>query len=89
MNTSKYFITKLKNDRILTPKAGLYNSILVWMHGLGDSAEGFVDFFNGATSPTPSTMKIILLTAPEEPVTINGGMIMNSWYDIMNFNDKD
>eukprot|EP01017_Pseudomicrothorax_dubius_P047696 TRINITY_DN8597_c0_g3_i3.p1 TRINITY_DN8597_c0_g3~~TRINITY_DN8597_c0_g3_i3.p1 ORF type:complete len:181 (+),score=44.41 TRINITY_DN8597_c0_g3_i3:277-819(+) len=27
-------------------------------------------------------MKVVLLTAPSGSVTINGGMIMNSWYDI-------
>ena len=89
MNTSKYIVTKLDYDRILMPKGGLYNSVLVWMHGLGDSAEGYVDFFNGPSSPTPNSMKIILLTAQAEPVTVNGGMIMNSWYDILNFNDTN
>ncbi len=30
----------------------------------------------------PDTCKVRLLTAPERPVTLNGGMPMNSWYDI-------
>jgi hypothetical protein len=30
----------------------------------------------------PTSCKVILLTAPERAVTMNGGHKMNSWYDI-------
>jgi predicted esterase len=83
----KYIVSKTGRDRILTPINGNYDSLLIWLHGLGDSADGFVEFFNFPNSPTPNSMKIILLTAPEEPVTINGGMIMNSWFDIKNLDE--
>ena len=33
-------------------------------------------------------MKVLLLTAPIRPVTVNGGMEMNSWYDITGDNEK-
>ena len=56
------------------------------MHGLGDSAEGFLDFFY---SPDPIVAskhtKIVLLNAPEAAVTCSGGMKMNSWFDILSF----
>lgn len=29
---------------------------------------------------------MILLNAPKQPVTINGGISMNSWYDIISLN---
>ena len=56
---------------------------LIWLHGLGDSAQGFADLFLQEESRfTPANCKVVLLTAPERPVTLNGGMRMNSWYDI-------
>ena len=57
---------------------------LIWLHGLGDSAQGFAGMFQ-QTSPVSPTTKVILLTAPNSPVTINGGAQMNSWFDIMDF----
>lgn len=58
---------------------------LIWLHGLGDSAEGFLPLFLSDLTPVPETFKIRLLTAPASPVTINNGMVCNSWYDIINF----
>lgn len=59
------------------------------MHGLGDSADGYLDFFMDSTTPTPPTMKIVLLTAPVRAVTVNMGMKMNSWFDFKDFNLTD
>ena len=53
---------------------------LVFLHGLGDSAESFADLFQ--SQPIADDCKYVLLTAPVRPVTINGGMQMTSWYDI-------
>ena len=57
---------------------------LIWTHGLGDSAYGFVDlFFSPNLEVVPPTTKVVLLTAPNRAVTINGGMEMPSWFDIL------
>lgn len=54
------------------------------MHGLGDSADSFVDIFiNPSASPFPLGTKVILLNAPKMAVTVNFGMVMSSWYDVM------
>ena len=54
------------------------------MHGLGDSAQGFLPVFaDPRANPVTLDTKVVLLTAPSKPVTINGGMIMPSWYDIL------
>ena len=34
-------------------------------------------------------MRFTLPTAPDAPVTLNGGMSMPSWYDIVGFADRD
>ena len=85
MDANSYMNIKRSNsDIILTPKEG-YDSVLIFLHGLGDSADGYLDFFLDEYKPIPNRMKVILLTAPKSPVTVNGGDTMNSWYDILSF----
>jgi phospholipase/carboxylesterase len=55
---------------------------LIWLHGLGDSSAGFLDFFQHPMSPAFKGARVQLLHAPIRPVTINGGATMPSWYDI-------
>jgi predicted esterase len=57
------------------------------MHGLGDSADGFADVAEMFSHRLPY-VKFILPTAPSSPVTLNGGMVMNSWYDIVGLDDR-
>ena len=84
----KYEKVEDTKDIILTPTAG-HKHTLVWMHGLGDSAEGFLDFFYNPDPMLPNkNTKVVLLNAPCVPVTCNGGMVMNSWYDILTFKPK-
>ena len=71
---------------IVEPLAA-HNATLVWMHGLGDSAQGFVDVFSDPRFTLPG-LKTVLLTADEHPVTLNGGMVMNSWYDITTLTNR-
>ncbi len=55
---------------------------LIWLHGLGDTSVGFLDFFQDKTSPVFRGARVKLLHAPIRPVTINGGATCPSWYDI-------
>ncbi len=88
MERGYFKIETNKNDIILTPNEG-YDSVLIFLHGLGDSAIGYRDFFDSKYKPIPDRMKVVLLTAPQAAVTINGGMVMNSWYDIKTFTRSD
>jgi phospholipase/carboxylesterase len=84
-----YFKTEKSGDDIfLTPIEG-YEAVLIFMHGLGDSAYGYQDFFDSITKPIPDRIKVVLLTAPRGAVTINGGIVMNSWYDIKSFSRSE
>lgn len=59
---------------------------LIWMHGLGDTADGYLDtFLNPDINPVTLTTKIVLLTAPIRSVTINMGQKMTSWFDFKEF----
>jgi phospholipase/carboxylesterase len=55
---------------------------LIWLHGLGDSSEGFYEYFMHPKSPVYNGARIRLLQAPLRPVSINNGIPFNSWYDI-------
>lgn len=56
--------------------------VIIWMHGLGADGNDFapvVPQFNIEGMP----IKFIFPHAPKIPVTINGGMVMRAWYDIL------
>ncbi len=79
---SKYEVITKNKDIVLEPKSKEVNSSLIFLHGLGDSAHGWDDLFK-TQSLTPETTRIILLTAPMSPVSINGGAVMTSWFDLI------
>ena len=60
---------------------GKHSASFVLIHGLGDSAYGWLDVAEHLSTLHPH-VKFILPTASEKPVTLNGGMEMPSWYDI-------
>lgn len=72
---------------IVEPTAS-HTATLVWMHGLGDSAQGFADVFSDPRFSLPG-LRTVLLTADQHPVTLNGGMVMNSWYDIVSLDRRE
>lgn len=59
---------------------------IIWLHGLGDTGEGFSDLFRQHILPKmPEKTKVILPNAPSRPITINNGELMPAWYDIVSF----
>jgi phospholipase/carboxylesterase len=46
-------MTKRGEDIILTP-TGEHKYSLIWLHGLGDTAEGFLDFFYSKNTVVPN-----------------------------------
>lgn len=65
---------------ILMPKQNPI-ATLIFLHGLGDSAHGWLDTMKSLHMVFPD-VKFVLPTAANQPVTINMGMTMPSWYDI-------
>ena len=63
------------------------SGLVVISHGLGDTAEGFADVAEQFASQYP-WLKIILPTAPTQKVTMNMGMTMPSWYDIVGLDER-
>lgn len=58
------------------------DAVIIWMHGLGASANDFVGLpFELGLAHT----RFIFPNAPSRPVTVNGGMVMPAWYDFLSF----
>jgi lysophospholipase-2 len=75
------------NCLIFHPDDGHHSATVVLMHGLGDSADGLSDLGDMFVRSYPH-IKFILPTAEQRPVTLNGGMRMNAWYDIVGLDDR-
>lgn len=72
----------MKLDAVVINPQEQHQASVIWLHGLGDSGEGFAPIVPELKLPTNLGVKFIFPHAPVQPVTINGGMAMRSWYDI-------
>ncbi|CAM4282315.1 alpha/beta hydrolase [Pseudoalteromonas byunsanensis] len=61
---------------------GEHKASIIWLHGLGDSGEGFLPIAPELELPNELGVRFIFPHAPQQAVTINGGMVMRAWYDI-------
>jgi phospholipase/carboxylesterase len=57
---------------------------VIWMHGLGATNHDFDPIVPELGAPF---LRFVFPAAPVRPVTINGGMPMPAWYDILSFDD--
>lgn len=67
---------------VVYPSKGQHTSTLFFLHGLGDSAQGGWSELVPEFQHAFPGLKVVLPNAPVQPVTLNGGMRMNSWHDI-------
>jgi phospholipase/carboxylesterase len=56
---------------------------VIWMHGLGADGNDFRDVVPALNLPSSLAIRFIFPNAPKLPVTVNGGMVMPAWYDIL------
>ncbi|MBI3903621.1 MAG: carboxylesterase [Nitrosomonadales bacterium] len=54
---------------------------IIWLHGLGADGGDFVPIAEEMNLPV--AVRYIFPHAPMQPVSINGGFVMRSWYDIV------
>lgn len=64
---------------VLVPPRADHSATVVWLHGLGASGHDFEPVVPLMKRPD---IRWVFPHAPEQPVTINGGYVMPSWYDI-------
>jgi len=65
-----------------------HTATVVFLHGLGDTGRGVEDLGQAMRCAALSHVKFIFPTAPERPVTLNGGAIMPAWYDIVGLAER-
>jgi phospholipase/carboxylesterase len=56
---------------------------VIWLHGLGADGHDFEPIVPELRLPSTKPVRFIFPHAPERPVTINMGMRMRAWYDIL------
>jgi phospholipase/carboxylesterase len=57
-------------------------SSVIWLHGLGADGHDFEPIVGELDLPR-EPVRFVFPHAPTQPVTINGGMVMRAWYDIV------
>ena len=61
---------------------------IIWLHGLGADGHDFEQLVPELDLPKNIPLRFIFPHAPFQPVTINNGMVMRSWFDILSFDRK-
>jgi phospholipase/carboxylesterase len=56
---------------------------VIWLHGLGADGHDFEPIVPELGLPASLPVRFIFPNAPQRPVTINMGMRMRAWYDIL------
>jgi len=55
---------------------------VIWLHGLGADGNDFVPIVRELELPH-APIRFVFPHAPMQPVTINNGMVMRAWYDVL------
>ncbi|MGB5941119.1 MAG: dienelactone hydrolase family protein [Rhodanobacter sp.] len=58
---------------------------ILWLHGLGADGNDFAPIVSELVDPAWPPLRFVFPHAPVRPVTINNGMSMRAWYDIIGF----
>ncbi len=56
---------------------------VIWLHGLGADGHDFEPVVPELVRPGERPWRFVFPNAPQRPVTLNGGMLMPAWYDIL------
>lgn len=56
---------------------------VIWLHGLGANGYDFEPIVPELGLPQTAAIRFVFPHAPSRPVTINGGLVMPAWYDIV------
>jgi len=59
------------------------DAAVIWLHGLGADGHDFEPVVPELRLPASKPVRFIFPNAPQRPVTINMGMRMRAWYDIL------
>lgn len=75
-------MTDLLRTAELEPATSATHAV-IWLHGLGADGHDFEPIVPHLGLPADLAVRFVFPHAPAIPVTINGGMVMPAWYDIL------
>ena len=61
---------------------------VIWLHGLGADGHDFEPIVPELRLPAELGLRFVFPHAPVQPVTLNGGMAMRAWYDIISLDRR-
>jgi len=69
-------------DMLEIEPSGKTKGTVIWLHGLGADGGDFEPLARDWKLADSHAIRFILPHAPQQPVTLNGGMVMRAWYDL-------
>ncbi|EGD76443.1 hypothetical protein PTSG_07562 [Salpingoeca rosetta] len=72
----------LLSPQQLTPSS-MVDGAVIWLHGLGDQGSSWSDLEERFKRTYKGNVKFMFPNAPNAPVTCNHGMVMPSWFDLV------
>ena len=77
-------------DRVIVETGISPTHAVIWLHGLGADGHDFEPIVPQLKSAAERSVRFVFPHAPVRPVTVNAGMAMRAWYDILGINiDRD
>lgn len=78
----------MKLDTVTVETGPAPSSAVIWLHGLGADGHDFEPIVPQLQWDSAAAVRYVFPHAPVQPVTINGGMQMRAWYDIVGMDLK-
>lgn len=71
------------SDRVQIDTQPVPDAAVILLHGLGADGHDFEPIVREMNLPTSAAYRFVFPHAPSRPVTLNGGMSMPAWFDIL------
>jgi phospholipase/carboxylesterase len=79
-------MTQALLETVEVETGALPTAAVIWLHGLGADGHDFEPAVPQLVRPGGRALRFVFPHAPVRPVTLNGGMPMRAWYDIVRLN---
>jgi len=75
-------------DAVIVQPDGPARASVIWLHGLGADGHDFVPIVRELGLAPDAGIRFVFPHATVRPVTLNGGMPMRAWYDVISLDRK-
>ncbi|RKZ41396.1 MAG: carboxylesterase [Candidatus Parabeggiatoa sp. nov. 3] len=73
----------MKSNAVIIEPPKQARAAVIWLHGLGANGHDFKPILPALPKTMTDQTRFIFPHAPQRPITINGGMVMPGWYDVL------